>query len=169
MTKQHYRYSYDTIDIFQELRRSCKIQCIYDCHQWSILDPHYKTLKLPIWGVFGLLLTHRFRILQKKIKDHTSQITHHTSQITHSIIENFLYVLCIFYNFLTKISYCVDQDTFNPMSYIPHSTSHITHHTTLQITLHISSHILLVSQNSPKNYFLLRSDLTPFMSKSFQI
>ena len=114
--------------------RSCKIQCIYDCHQWSILKGHYKTLKLPIWGVFGLLLTHRFRILQKNQRSH---ITNHTSCITHSILENLLYVLCIFYNFLTKISYCVDQDTFNPMSYIPHSTSHITHHT-LQITLHIS-------------------------------
>ena len=61
-----------------EHMRFCKIQCKNDCHQWSILKGHYKTLKLLIWGVFGLLLTHRFRILQKK-----SKITHHKSHITH--------------------------------------------------------------------------------------
>ena len=72
-------------------------------------------------------------------KNQRSHITNHTSHIIHHTfhIRKLTICLCIFYNFLTKISYCVDQDTFNPMSYIPHSTSHITHHT-LQITLHIS-------------------------------
>ena len=78
------------------LKRSCKIQCIYECHQWSILDGHYKTLKLPIWGVFGLLLTHRFRILQKNQRSHT---TNHTSHIMHHTFHIRKLTICLMYDF----------------------------------------------------------------------
>ena len=61
--------------------RPCKILCTYDCHLESILEYHKKGLKLLRWGVFGLPLTHRVKILQKKVWN----IMHHTSYITHHI------------------------------------------------------------------------------------
>ena len=52
-----------------------------------------KGLRLPRWGIFGLPLTHRVKILQK-IKSGTSRITPHTSHITYYI------GICKFYKIL---------------------------------------------------------------------
>ena len=82
--------------------RPCKISCTYDCHLGSILEYHLKGQKSLRWGVFGLPLTHRVRILQK-IKSGTSHITHYTSNITYYI------GMCKFY----KISLINTVVTFN--------------------------------------------------------
>ena len=49
----------------------------------SILENDFKGL--PRWGIFGLPLTHRVKILQK-IKSGTSHITHHKSHIAFELV-----------------------------------------------------------------------------------
>ena len=69
----------------QNMRR-CKIKCTYDWHLGSILEYHSKGLKLPRWGIFGLPLTQRVKILQKN-KPGTSHIMHHTSHTAYDFVS----------------------------------------------------------------------------------
>ena len=58
------------------------MKCTYDCYPESILEYHFKGLKLPRWGIFGLPLTQSVKILQKKISR-----AHHASYITQHILH----------------------------------------------------------------------------------
>ena len=59
-------------------RRPFKIKCTYDT-----LEYPSKGLNLPRWGIFGLPLTQRDKILRKK----AWHITHHTLHITQHILQ----------------------------------------------------------------------------------